>query len=397
MTSTANFPAGDAEIVDLSDQELRARGTLKWSFPPAGVLPAWVAEIDVAPAPVITRAVAHAVTLGSFGYPSLDGGGVPQAFQEYSRKHWGWTPNSDWIHLAGDVLGGIRVALETLCALAPVIVPTPAYHPFLDAIGLSHRMLVPIPLDPNAPARFDLNLYADALRAGARTILLTQPHNPWGRVFTAAELGELLQLAGEFDARIISDEIHAPLVLPGATHVPLASLPGAAERVITVTSASKAWNIPALSCALIVTGNAADSAALKALPLAANHGLSRLGQVATVAAYTHGQPWLDSWIARLTEIRAQFNAGLEHSLPQVRMRPLEGTYLAWLDVRECRLTGREIADPAREILTRGQLLVSDGRTFGPGGAGHVRVNLGTSVERVDRILQALTRGLQDPR
>ncbi len=380
----------DASIVDLTDDQLRARGGLKWSHPPVGVLPAWVAEADVAPAPVVWRAVREAVRRGDFGYPRFDDAtGLPQALTDYARKQWDWPVDPSRVVLTADLMSGIGLALKVLCENAPVVVPTPTYPPFLDAVPLAGRDLVPVPLDPDAErATLDLGRIDDALRSGARTVLLCQPHNPWGRAFTAEELTGLLAVVRAHGARVVSDEIHAGLVLPGARHLPFASLPGAEEVTTTVLSASKAWNLPALKCAQIVAGTDEDARRLQGLPMAANHGTSSLGIEASVAAYTEGQPWLDAWTARLGQVRDAFAGALAERLPQVRIRPLEATYLAWLDLRACGL-----ADPAGELLRTGRLMVNDGRTFGPGGEGHVRVNLATSMERAERITDALVRTL----
>lgn len=377
-------------IVDLTDEQLRGRGGLKWSYPPDDVLPAWVAETDVAPAPVVTIALADAVARGDFGYPPLDAGsGLPQALASYAARQWDWELDPGRVVLTADVMHGIHLALTTLCEPAPVVVPTPTYPPFLDVVPLAGRELVPVPLDPGDPvARLDLDRIETALAAGARTVLLCNPHNPWGRTFGRDELASLLDVVQRHGARVVSDEIHAGLVLPGARHVPFATLPGAAELTTTVVSATKAWNLPALKCAQVVTGSAADLTALRALPLVANHGTSALGIVASLAAYQDGQPWLDAWVSRLDANRRLFAALVADRLPLARLRPLEATYLAWLDVRSY---GHD--DPAAVALQRGRVMVNDGRTFGPGGEGHLRVNLATSAARIERIVDALALAL----
>jgi cystathionine beta-lyase len=377
------------EIVDLSDAELRARGGLKWTYAPRDVLPAWVAETDVAPAPVVTAAVADAVSRGDFGYPAPDRAtGLPDALAQHALERWDWRIDPAYVVSTADVMTGVLLALTTLCADAPVVVPTPTYPPFLEVVPQAGRELGAVPLPPEGPARLDLDRIDDALSAGARTVLLCNPHNPWGRAFPRAELVDLLDVVRRRGARLVSDEIHAGLVLPGATHVPALTLPGAAGVVTAVVSASKAWNVPALKCAQVVCGTGADAAALRALPMVANHGLSSLGVHAAVAAYTAGQPWLDAWVDRLATNRDTFERLVGERLPQARLRRLEATYLAWLDVRAYGFD-----DPAGVALQRGRVLVNDGRTFGPGGEGHVRVNLGTSTERVERIVDRLARGL----
>ena len=384
-----------ARVEDLSDDQLRARGGIKWTMPPADVLPAWVAETDVAPAPVITTALQALVERGDFGYPPLDvDTGVPQALSRYTHDRWNWSVDPARVVLTGDVMAGVLLALTTLCEKAPVVVPTPAYPPFLDVVPLAGLPLVTVPLDPGARAELDLDRIGRALADGARTVLLCNPHNPWGRAFTRPELEALRDLVTRHGVRVISDEIHAPLVLPGATHVPYASLDGTADHVTTVLSASKAWNLPGLKCAQVVAGNDSDTAVLRALPIVANHGLATPGVAATLAAYRDGQPWLDAWVRRLGDNRDLFHRLVGQRLPGVRLRPLEATYLAWLDVRGLGFGGTEPDGtphpvPSEVALRRGRVMVNDGRTFGPGGEGHVRVNLATSPERLERVVDAL--------
>ena len=383
-------PERDAVLVDLTDDELRSRGGIKWNLPDDDVLAAWVAETDLAIAPVLTAALHEAVERGDVGYPPLDSGTpLPEALAEYALDAWRWSVDPADVVLVGDVMAGILLTLKTLCHDGPVVVPTPSYPPFLDVVPLAGRELVTVPLDPDAhEAVLDLDRIGAALSAGGGTVLLGNPHNPWGRAFTRAELEGLRDVVVRHGARVVSDDIHAPLVLPGATHTPYASLPGTADHVTTVISASKAWNVPGLKCAQVVAGSRADTAALRAVPHVANHGLSPLGVTANVAAYRHGRPWLDAFVARLAANRALFAELVAEHLPLARHRRLEATYLAWLDVR-----AYGVAEPATAALVHGRVMVNDGRTFGPGGEGHLRVNLATSGERLERVVLRVAEGL----
>lgn len=364
---------------DVTEQELRERGDINWSLAPAGVLPSWVAEMDYAPCPAVQQAVGEAVRVGHFGYPS------PPALAElraatagFAARRYGWPVDPELVVATGDVMDGVLLVLETLCEDAPVVVPTPAYPPFLEAVPGAGRELVPVPLDPDAGrAELDLDRIGSALAAGARTVLLCNPHNPWGRAWTPAELAGLRDVVVRHGARVVSDEIHAPLVLAGHEHTPYAALEGTADHATTLLSASKAFNIPGLKCAQVVAGNRADAEALAGLPLVLNHGTSPLGIVANTAAYTHGDAWLVQALAHLSGNRDLFTAQLAERLPQARMRPLEATYLAWVDLRAY---GPE--DPAAVALERGSVMGRTGSDFGPGGAGHLRLNLATSTARV---------------
>ncbi|MFZ5869469.1 MAG: MalY/PatB family protein [Actinomycetota bacterium] len=373
-------------LTDLDENACRARGSVKWDHAPDGVLPAWVAETDFAPCPAVHAAVQDAVARGAYGYPPSDARtGLPEATAAFCARRWGWAVDPSLVVLTGDVMAGIRLVLETLCDKGPVVVPTPTYPPFLDVVPLTGRPLVPVPLDADAEtAELDLDRVDAALAAGARTVLLCNPHNPWGRAFRREELEALRDVVLRHGARVISDDIHAPLVLPGTVYVPYASLPGTADHTTTVLSASKAFNVPGLKCGQIVTGTAHDSSVLRRLPPVANHGTSPLGIAANRAAYDEGGPWLDALVRRLAGNRSLLEDLVAQRLPGVRMRRLEATYLAWLDVRA--LAGD---DPAAVALARGRVMVNDGATFGPGGEGHVRLNIATSPERLQEIVRRL--------
>jgi cysteine-S-conjugate beta-lyase len=333
----------------------------------------------------VAAALHDAVDRGAVGYSPADARtGVAQALAAFTAERWAWTPEPAHVVLVPDVMAGIELVLRTLCEDAPVVVPTPAYPPFLDVVPLTGRALVPVPLDPDGRAVLDLHRIDAALAAGARTVLLCQPHNPWGRVFGREELEGLRDVVLRHGARVLSDEVHAPLVLPGAAHLPYGTLEGTAAHTTTVLSAAKAWNTPGLRCAQVVTGTLEDAAALRALPHTANHGPSPLGVVGALAAYRHGTPWLEDLLQRLDANRGVFGRLVTELLPGVRQRPLEATYLAWLDVRAL---GHE--DPAGLALREGRVLVNDGARFGPGGNGHVRVNLATSPERLERVARQL--------
>ncbi|HET7475768.1 MAG TPA: aminotransferase class I/II-fold pyridoxal phosphate-dependent enzyme [Dermatophilaceae bacterium] len=377
-------------LVDLTDEQLRARAAAKWSRAPAGTVATSVAEMDFALAPVIVAAVHQAVERGSVGYPPPDRvSGVPEALAAFATDRWGWPVDPANVVLVPDTMGGVELALQALCDPGPVVVPTPAYPPFLDVVPHTGRTLVTVDLDPSAArAELDLDRIDAALADGARTVLLCQPHNPWGRVFGRAELEGLRDVVARHGARVVSDEVHGPLVLPGARHLPYAALAGTTEHAVTVVSAAKGWNIPGLKSAQLVA-SPTDASRLRALPHIANHGSTHLGQVANRTAYEHGGPWLDEVLARLHSNRALFGLLVRERLPRTRMRWLEATYLAWLDVR-----GYDVENPARTVVQRGGVHASDGAHFGPGGAGHLRVNLATSPERLERIVAGLASALE---
>lgn len=372
-------------IRDLSDEEARRALVLKWGTTPEGVIPAWVAEMDYALAPVVAEALQRAVADGVTGYPVFDHEpALGEAYAGFASRRFGWEVEPDHVRPVSDVTAGIRVALDVLSDPGPVVVPVPAYPPQLDVVPLTGRRRVDLVLSPDAPhAAIDLDALDDLLRQGARTVLLTQPHNPWGRVFTRTELEGLRDVVVRHGARVVSDEIHAPLVLPGAEHVPYLSLDGTADHAVAVVAASKAFNTAGLRCAQLVAGDQVTAERLAGVPMPRNDSWSPLGVVAAVAAYTDGDTWLDALVARLAEQRDLLGGLLAEQLPQVRVRPLEATYLAWLDVRR---SGQ--ADPTLSALEHGVRL-APGHDYHPGLDGHVRLNIATSPDRLREVVRRL--------
>jgi cysteine-S-conjugate beta-lyase len=288
-----------------------------------------------------------------------------------------------------DVTTGGRGALEVLSDPGPVVLPTPAYHPQLGVAGLSGRETWELPVDPAAESAMpDLDRLDDLFARGARTLLLTQPHNPLGHVHTRDQLEAVRDVVVRHGARVISDEIHAPLVLPGAEHVPYLSLDGTADHAVAVLAASKAFNTPGLRCAQIVTADQATRDRLLAEPLARNDSWSPLGEIAAVAAYREGDAWLASLVERLDQQRSLLARLLAEHLPAARMRPLQSTFLAWLDLR-----AYGHADPAAVALARGRVRVEAGDRYQHGLEGHVRVNVATSPERLTEIVRRLALAL----
>lgn len=373
-------------IRDLTDDEARAALPLKWGVVPEGTLPAWVAEMDYALAPQVAEAVAGAVRGGMAGYAPHGDEQVGRAFASFARRHWALEVPDDATVVVGDVIAGIRLVLEVLCPPGPVVVPLPCYPPFRDVVELAGREAVYVVTDPDAEdAALDLAAVEAAFRAGARTLLLCNPHNPLGRVPSRSELEAVRDLAARYDARVVADEIHAPMTLPGATFTPyLAVDPGG----ILVTSASKTFNTAGLHCAQVVTLDAAERDRLRTVPLPQNHAYSPLGMLAARVAFTECDEWLAALVRRLDEQRSLLDSLMREHLPLARMRPLEATYLPWLDLR-----AHGTDDPAAKAEPHG-VRVAPGDHYQPGLPGHVRLNIATSPARltttVERLAAALT-------
>ena len=380
-----------AELLrDFTDDEARRALPTKWGAVPPDVIPAWIAEMDFAVAPAIVDAVKEAVTDSLTGYPAFeDGGLLGRAYAGFARRHFGQAVDPDLVVPVVDVTAGVRLVLDVLSGPGPMVLPVPAYPPQLQVAQVTGRELVTVPLDPDASeASIDLAGIDRALAAGGQTVLLTQPHNPLGRCFSRMELEGLRDVVTAHGARVISDEIHAPLVLPGATHTPYLTLPGTADHAVAIVSTSKAFNTPGLRCAQILSTDEATHQALIGVPMVRNDSWSPLGVVGAIAAYDHGDDWLAALIERLDAQRTLLGELLAEHLPEARMRPLEATYLAWIDLRAY---GQD--DPADIVLRKGRVRLEPGQHFHPGLPGHVRLNIATSTERLTEIIRRMASAL----
>lgn len=359
----------------LTPEQLRARRTVKWTHFPPDVLPMWVAEMDFPVAGPVRDAVEAAVRAESFGYPApAVAAELAEALAGRQLAEHGWAVDPHHVFVVGDVMHGVELALEYFSERDdPVVVLTPAYPPFFDVVALSGRPQVRLPMTWDA-ARWtiDLDRLDSALAAGARTVLLCNPHNPLGRVFTRDELLGLAAVVTRHGARVVADEIHSPLAL-GRPHVPYAALsPQTAAHTVTLASASKAWNLPGLKCAQAILSTARDAGRWRRIPFWRTVGVSTLGMEANLAAYRDGGPWLEQVVATLVEHRTLVADAVE-GMPGVGTVANEGTYLQWLDFTELGLD----VEPARWLLDEARVALNEGPTFGAAPHRFARLNFAT--------------------
>lgn len=388
----------DAITVD----ELHARGGMKWSANP-GMIGAWVAESDLGTAPAVTRALRAAVDRGEFGYlPRALAAEMREATSAWMRERHGWEVAPARIHPIGDVITGLDLAIEMFSRPdSAVLVPTPAYMPFLSVPQRHGRAVIEVPNVTDARGRSTLDLTAiDAhLGAGAGLVVLCNPLNPVGRVFDREELTALAEVVARHAARVFADEVHAPLLLGAAEHVPFAALSDtAADHTITATSASKAFNLPGLKTAQLITSNSADQQAVVDAGPLLGHGTSTLGVVANTTAFREGGAWLDAFVDYLRGNSRVLGERLAERVPELVYREPEGTYIAWLDLRSVPLPDGQdpsAIDLGQWVQAHAGVALTDGRACGAAGAGHVRMILATPrpiVEEIaDRIATALGR------
>jgi cysteine-S-conjugate beta-lyase len=390
-------------LEEVTLQQLRLRTSMKWRAHPADVLPLWVAEMDVMLAPTVADAVRKAIDIGDTGYPY--GTAFAKAVSEFASQRWQWHDlEVGRTAIVPDVMLGVVEALRLVTDRGDaVVVNPPVYAPFYAFVSHDGRRVVEAPLDVDG--RIDLDALEEAFaRAGASgrkvAYLLCNPHNPTGTVHTIDELRGVAELARRFGVRVVSDEIHAPVILSGSRFTPYLTVSGA-EDAFAVTSASKAWSLSGLKAALLIAGPEA-AADLRRMPEEVSHGPSHLGVIAHAEAFRTGGDWLDMLLNGLDDNRTLLGDLVDEHLPGVKYQRPQGTYLAWLDCRELGFHEEvtdglavvaDLSGPARWFLDHARVALSSGHVFGTGGAGHVRLNFATSqailVEAVSRMGRAL--------
>jgi cysteine-S-conjugate beta-lyase len=374
---------------------LRERRSAKWRSFDADVLPLPVAEHDFPLAPPVAEALRTAVERSDTGY-AMAVPAVGEALAGFAAQRWGWELDPLRVAPVADVGVGAVELLRVLTRPGErVVISPPVYAPFFRWIPEAGATAVEVPLARTEGGwRLDLAALERAF-AGQRpaAYLLCSPHNPVGRVHSPDELAALVELARRYDVVLVSDEIHAPLVMPGATFTPLLTVPGAAEVTIALLSASKAFNLAGLKCAAVVSASPRMAEVVAGMPDDLRWRVGHFGVLATVAGLHDGGEWLDRLLLTLDRRRAQLGRLLAERLPGVRWTPPEATYLAWLD---CTALGA--GDAARDAcLERGRVAFEPGTMFGGPGDGHVRLNFGTSAEILDEAVTRMAAALrQDP-
>ncbi|MGP3991018.1 MalY/PatB family protein [Streptomyces sp. 3N207] len=370
---------------------LRERRSAKWQSHPADVLPLPVAEMDFVLAEPVARALRAAIDRSDTGYaaPTRE---LAHALRGYARRAWDWTIDPDHVRTVTDVGIGIVETLRRLVSPGDgVALSPPVYEPFgwwIREVG-AHPVDVPLATRPDGERRLDLEALEEAFAApGTVAYLLCNPHNPLGLVHSRQELTVLAELADRYGVHVLSDEIHAPLTLPGAAFVPFLSVSEAARhRGFAFHSASKGWNLAGLKAATVVT---ADPAPKRYVDRFSPHSLFRtghLGVLATVAAYEHGDAWLAEVVAALDRNRRLLGELLARHVPDLGYRPPDAGFLAWLDFRRLRGEGRR-DDPAAHLLKTARIALTSGLGYGPEGRGFARLNFACAP---DTLTEAVTR------
>jgi len=382
-------------VIDLDAMTLdwlRQRQSAKWRMFGSDVLPAWIAEMDFPIAPPIAEALRHAIDISDLGYRSE--AGLAEAMVECADRMWDWRPDPRMVISVSDVVVAVGAVVSVLTSPGDaVVIMPPVYPPFFESVTVSaQRSLVQVPLirDDTRRCTMDLEALAAAFaRTDVTACVLCSPHNPTGTVFTRAELSSLAALADEHGVAIITDEIHAPLTMPGETFIPYLSVAGDDARAVLVTSASKAWNTPGLKCAQIVGTGATDALLRAQIPHDIQYGAAHVGVIAAVSSYRDCGPWLTDVIGIIDANMRWLEQEIPCRLPLAGFVRPQASYLAWVD-----LTAYDLGDdPATVIQQHGKVALSQGHTYGEQGRGFVRINAGTSPAILAEILTRMERGI----
>jgi cysteine-S-conjugate beta-lyase len=374
-------PEIDLTVPSLS--ALHERHSEKWALLEADVLSATVAEMDFPIAPAIREALAGVLDRNDLGYAVPTTPALGEALAGFAARRLHWTLDPGQVSVVPDVMLGLTELSRAIAGPGGAVAfATPAYPPFFGELACAGLRVVPVGLADDGA--IDLDQLDAVLRDGVRALILSNPQNPTGRVLPRSELEAIAERCAACEVWVLADEIHAPLVLAGATHTPWLEVSDAARRCgIALTSASKAFNLAALKAAFVVTAHPRARELVQRIGPQHDHA-SLLGEIAAEVAFRDGDAWLDAVLAQLDRNRAQLATELAQRLPAVRWRPPQATYLAWLD---CRGLGLD-AEPADVFLHRGRLALGPGLDYGAAGAGHARLNFATSPRH---LTEAVTR------
>ena len=383
-----------AAFEELSPEQLRRSQRAKWEVPGPEVLPAWVADMDLPIAPPIQQRIDELVEQSDFGYHRLPfDPRLVAALRARQAKLYNWHFEPWQVYALSNLVQGLFLMVHTYSDPGDaIVVMSPIYPPFIEAVELSGRRLVQSDL-VRGDSRYEVDfesLEAALSTQGARVLLLCNPHNPTGRSWEKPELERIGELALKYNVTIISDEVHADLTYSGNEHTAFMTLsPELAENTVTLTSATKAFNLAGLPTALLVIGSRRLKDELKKTP---SHILGHggiLGSEAAITAWTH--PESDVWLQAAKEhLEANRNYLAQRAEElNIPFHPPEATYLAWLDFRAHNLK----PDPKAWLLEHAQVELSDGQNFGQGGQGFVRLNFATSRQILKAILDRMEQAL----
>jgi cysteine-S-conjugate beta-lyase len=385
------------------DRVIDRRGTssLKWDYGQKlcgipDMLPLWVADMDFAAPAEIVEALERRTSHGIFGY-SLEPDSYFEAAAAWLQRRHGWTVPRAWMTPSPGVIPSLAAAILALTEPGDgIVIQPPIYYPFALRITANHRRIVENPLRLNGTRwEMDLEALEGQIDKRTRMLVLCSPHNPVARVWDRATLDKLADICVARGVVIVSDEIHGDLVMPGFRHLPIAAIsPAAAENTLTLVSATKTFNLAGLGGSLAIIPSAALRGRFEEQQRAIfTSPANAYAAAAAEAAWTGGEGWLQEMLAYVQENLRFMTAFFAEQLPAIRVFPLEGTYLAWLDMRGLALTDDEMI---RRLQQKAGVWLDEGRMFGKEGAGFQRLNLACPRSILGDALRRMAAALRLP-
>lgn len=365
-------------------------------FGTAEVTPMWVADMDFAVPPCVTRALLARAAHPVFGYTLYPESLYQSVIGWFQRRHH-WSIERDWIVMAPGVVPSLHACCLAFAEAGEgVIVQPPVYFPFFSAVTDTKRQLILNPLQ-SINGRYEINLtQLESQARDARILMLCTPHNPVGRVWSKAELISVLRIAKAHNLIVLSDDIHADLVYPGVSHTMIGTLETELgefirTNVITAVAPSKTFNIPGLGLSCLIVPNPQHREALqKVFELLHVSNSNPFSIAAFEAAYNEGDVWLDSLMVYLQENKRLVRDFLAQNVPQIRCADPEGTYLLWLDCSDLQLTDAQLRD---FFIKECKVGMNPGIVFGEEGKGFMRMNIGTTRARLSAALESIRVGM----
>ena len=377
------------------DQTNAEKYTLKEQlFGTRDVLPAWVADMDIATPPFVLNAIKKRLEHPIMGYEEFPHS-AKEAQCAWIARHHGKRFEPAQLLYSHSVVASMSVAIQAFSEKGDeIIVPTPVYPPFFHQVTLNGRKVLRNPLvkRDDSSYTFDLEHLRSSITPKTKLLLLCNPHNPVGRTWKKEELSALLEICKEHDIIVFSDEIHCDLVYEPHTHTPFASLDGAGELCISAYGPGKTFNMAGFAISTVAIEDEALMQRYKAVYDAIHFAQgSVLSHVALEAAYKDGEVWLKELKAHLWHNYTRLQNMLQQFEHLIRLTPLEATYLAWLDCRRMGLKDKELR---RWFVDEAKLGLNAGLFFGKEGSGYMRLNFAVPSETMDEILIRLERALK---
>lgn len=366
--------------------------SVKWDAYPPDVLPMWIADMDLLSPPAVTHILEQRIQHGIFGYEG-DYRELKQVFTQWAAEHYSWHITEEDIILIPGVVTGLNLSVQSLGKAGDgLLIQTPVYPPFFEIAPHAGMIAVKSPLMDYGHGYYgiDIDKLTSYITPQTRFLILCNPHNPVGRVFSANELKSIADVCISKDLIIISDEIHCDFLFDGRNHIPIASLSEQiAGRTITLMAPSKTFNIAGLKCSLMIV----KDAELRRKILQGKKGLvgcpSLLSLEAAWAAYAQGGDWLKQVIEYLQANRDYLVSFIRQEIPQIKVFSPEATFLAWLDCRELAVRG----NPCEFFLDKAKIAFNDGKAFGIGGEGFIRMNFGCPRAVLEQALARMKKAV----